>query len=77
FIRTAIRYEPVDIYFKKRTMAIFGITARMAIMSLLPLTGFGIGCYLDHKETERMTMFRDKSALYGRVLKPGEAPSWP
>lgn len=24
-----------------------------------------------------MSDFRDKSALYGRELKPGEPPSWP
>ena len=24
-----------------------------------------------------MSSFRDKSALYGRELKPGEPPSWP
>lgn len=43
----------------------------------LPFTGFAIGWFLDRKETERMTLFRDKSALYGRVLKEGEQPSWP
>ncbi|XP_076682200.1 NADH dehydrogenase [ubiquinone] 1 beta subcomplex subunit 1 [Andrena cerasifolii] len=35
-----------------------------------------IGWYLDRLETSRMTRFRDKSKLYGRELKPGEAPSW-
>lgn len=43
----------------------------------LPLVGFAFGLFLDRKETERMVMFRDKSALYGRTLKEGEAPSWP
>ncbi|XP_022920960.1 NADH dehydrogenase [ubiquinone] 1 beta subcomplex subunit 1 [Onthophagus taurus] len=42
-----------------------------------PLVGYGIGWFLDRKETERMVLFRDKSALYGRVLKEGEQPSWP
>ncbi|KAG7211163.1 hypothetical protein KM043_010487 [Ampulex compressa] len=32
---------------------------------------------LDNMEAERMTYFRDKSALYGRELAPGEPPSWP
>jgi len=36
-----------------------------------------IGHKLDKMESERMTTFRDKSALYGRELKPGEPPSWP
>ncbi|KAK0181153.1 hypothetical protein PV327_003459 [Microctonus hyperodae] len=29
------------------------------------------------QEDFRMGRFRDKSALYGRELKPGEPPSWP
>ncbi|XP_037892924.1 NADH dehydrogenase [ubiquinone] 1 beta subcomplex subunit 1 isoform X2 [Glossina fuscipes] len=37
------------------------------IWGVLPLIGFAIGHFLDKKETERMTMFRDKSALYGRA----------
>lgn len=43
----------------------------------LPILGYYIGWYIDRKETERMTLFRDKSALYGRVLAEGEQPSWP
>lgn len=43
----------------------------------LPLLGYGIGWFLDRKETERMVMFRDRSALYGRTLKEGDEPSWP
>jgi len=55
---------------------IFGITKQYAWFGL-PLAGFMAGWFLDRKETERMTRFRDKSALYGRVLKEGEQPSWP
>ncbi|XP_053677935.1 NADH dehydrogenase [ubiquinone] 1 beta subcomplex subunit 1 [Anopheles nili] len=55
---------------------IFGLTRQYA-WTAVPLTGFCIGWFLDCKETERMTMFRDKSALYGRTLKEGEKPSWP
>lgn len=44
---------------------------------LVPLAGFALGAFLDRKETERMVMFRDKSALYARTLKEGEQPSWP
>lgn len=42
---------------------------------LFPLVGLAIGHFLDLKETERMTMFRDKSALYGRPGGRAE-PSW-
>lgn len=45
--------------------------------ALLPFTGGAIGWYLDYQETLRLTLFRDKSMLYGRVLKEGEKPSWP
>ncbi|CAH1994860.1 unnamed protein product [Acanthoscelides obtectus] len=37
--------------------------------AIFPAIGYAIGWWLDRKETERMTLFRDKSALYGRVLK--------
>lgn len=45
--------------------------------AIIPATGYGIGWFLDKKETERLSLFRDKSALYGRELKEGEQPSWP
>jgi len=45
-------------------------------MLSLPLVGFFIGKFFDDQETERMTMFRDKSALYGRELAEGEKPTW-
>jgi NADH dehydrogenase (ubiquinone) 1 beta subcomplex subunit 1 len=57
-------------------MAVFGIT-RQYVYALVPMSGFMLGWWLDRKETERMTRFRDKSALFGRELKPGEKPSWP
>ncbi|XP_047357945.1 NADH dehydrogenase [ubiquinone] 1 beta subcomplex subunit 1 [Vespa velutina] len=44
---------------------------------ILPITGFIIGSYLDNQEDLRLTKFRDKSALYGRELAPGESHSWP
>lgn len=57
-------------------MALFGIT-REYLWLALPLTFGMFGKYLDDQETLRMTLFRDKSALYGRTLKEGEKPSWP
>ena len=45
--------------------------------------GMGIlalGAYLDRAqlrlEAHRMTRFRDKSAMFGKVKAPGEPPSW-
>lgn len=43
----------------------------------IPFIGFLFGGYLDYQENLRLTMFRDRSALYGRELKHGEPPSWP
>jgi NADH dehydrogenase (ubiquinone) 1 beta subcomplex subunit 1 len=57
-------------------MAVFGIT-RQYVYAAVPMSGFMLGWWLDRKETERMIRFRDKSALFGRELKPGEKPSWP
>ena len=47
------------------------------IPMMFPSLGFLLGWWLERKEDERMTRFRDKSALYGRTLAPGEKPSWP
>lgn len=53
-------------------MALFGLT-RHYLWTALPLTGFAIGTWLDNMETQRMSKFRDKSALYGRQV---DKPSW-
>ena len=42
---------------------------------IYPLTGLMIGWKLDRMEDERMSLFRDKSALYRRNPPPSE-PSW-
>lgn len=55
---------------------VLGLDAR-ALWAALPLLGFAIGHFLDLKETERMTMFRDKSALYARPEgSEDKPPSW-
>ncbi|XP_011200562.1 NADH dehydrogenase [ubiquinone] 1 beta subcomplex subunit 1 [Bactrocera neohumeralis] len=47
------------------------------VWAVLPFIGFAIGHFLDKKETERMTLFRDKSALYARPAgSEGKPPSW-
>lgn len=48
----------------------------------LSVAGF-IGVYIlsrylyNYVSDLTMSSYRDKSALYGRELKPGEPPSWP
>ncbi|RZF49221.1 hypothetical protein LSTR_LSTR010951 [Laodelphax striatellus] len=44
---------------------------------VIPVAFFLFGKHLDNAETERMTRFRDKSALYYRELGPNDKPSWP
>ncbi|KAM9355486.1 NADH dehydrogenase [ubiquinone] 1 beta subcomplex subunit 1 [Pholidichthys leucotaenia] len=39
-------------------------------------SGFVIGWYLDKKQDEKLTAFRNKSVLYKRELKPGEEVTW-
>lgn len=48
-----------------------------SIWIIFPLFGYWIGALLDNQETERLSLFRDKSALYGRTLNEDEGPSWP
>lgn len=47
------------------------------VWAVLPFIGFLIGHFLDKKETERMTLFRDKSALYAPPAGSKDTtPSW-
>ncbi|KAJ0064561.1 hypothetical protein NL108_009764 [Boleophthalmus pectinirostris] len=43
---------------------------------ILAPTGFVIDMYLDTKQDEKLTAFRNKSLLFGRELKPGEKVTW-
>lgn len=49
---------------------------RTAVALGVPLLMGLIGWRLDVADDQRMTMFRNKSALYGRELKPGEKQPW-
>ncbi|XP_008576212.1 PREDICTED: NADH dehydrogenase [ubiquinone] 1 beta subcomplex subunit 1 [Galeopterus variegatus] len=42
---------------------------------LVPM-GFVLGCYLDKKNDEKLTAFRNKSMLYKRELRPDEEVTW-
>lgn len=57
--------------------ALFGLTWDYLVVAVPIAAGVYFGKFLDDKETERMTLFRDKSALYGGMVKSGEKPSWP
>ncbi|XP_054423095.1 NADH dehydrogenase [ubiquinone] 1 beta subcomplex subunit 1 [Pteronotus mesoamericanus] len=42
---------------------------------LVPM-GFVVGCYLDRKNDEKLTTFRNRSLLYKRELRPNEEVTW-
>ncbi|KAJ1525071.1 hypothetical protein ONE63_009915 [Megalurothrips usitatus] len=55
------------------------LTVKNAFLAVGPFCGFYLGLLLDRSETERMTRYRDRSALYGRPPPPPgvkEIPSW-
>ena len=51
-----------------------------SVQAVLALGLLGLGGWLEREkfrlEAHRMTRFRDKSAMYGKVKAPGEPPSW-
>lgn len=66
---------------------VFGTGAAAATMSLLQLVrehwvhilvpvGFVFGCYLDRRDDEKLTAFRNKSMLFQRELRPSEEVTW-
>jgi len=57
--------------------ALFGLTFDYFLVAIPIAAGTLFGKFLDDQETERMTLFRDRSALYGGMVKQGEKPSWP
>ncbi|XP_066144302.1 NADH dehydrogenase [ubiquinone] 1 beta subcomplex subunit 1 [Euwallacea fornicatus] len=58
-------------------MATYYLLPKQWPFMAFPLLGYLFGKYIDRSESERLSLFRDKSALYGRVLKEGEKPTWP
>jgi|NOAtaT_7_FD_contig_31_4552805_length_485_multi_15_in_0_out_0_1 NADH dehydrogenase (ubiquinone) 1 beta subcomplex subunit 1 len=50
------------------------LNQRKHLMILIPIVAGVIGWKLDKMEIERLTLFRDKSALFGREV---QKPSWP
>lgn len=46
------------------------------LLVLVPIAAYMIGWKLDKMEVERLTLFRDRSALFGTEHQPGYKPSW-
>lgn len=61
----------------QRALRFTGLEHGFGHMFAAIFVGFTIGQIIDRSDTSSMTFYRDRSALYGRNLKEGEAPSWP
>ncbi|MCI4389597.1 hypothetical protein PGIGA_G00099970 [Pangasianodon gigas] len=57
-------------------MVNFAVMVREHWVNVLVPLGFVIGIYLDRWNDQKLTAFRNKSALYSRELKPGEEYTW-
>ncbi|ELK01143.1 NADH dehydrogenase [ubiquinone] 1 beta subcomplex subunit 1 [Pteropus alecto] len=57
------------------TMNLIQIVRDHWVHVLVPM-GFVIGCYLDGKNDEKLTAFRNKSLLFKRELRPHEEVTW-
>uniref|UniRef100_UPI00063CA1C7 NADH dehydrogenase [ubiquinone] 1 beta subcomplex subunit 1 n=1 Tax=Odobenus rosmarus divergens TaxID=9708 RepID=UPI00063CA1C7 len=66
---------------------VFGIEATALRMNVIQIVrdhwvhilvpmGFVLGCYLDRKNDEKLTAFRNKSLLFKRELRPNEEVTW-
>ncbi|KAM6202233.1 NADH dehydrogenase [ubiquinone] 1 beta subcomplex subunit 1 [Rhynchocyon petersi] len=56
-------------------MNVFHTVREHWVHILVPL-GFFVGWYLDRKNDETLTAFRNKSMLYKRELRPSEEVTW-
>ncbi|TMS12201.1 NADH dehydrogenase [ubiquinone] 1 beta subcomplex subunit 1 [Larimichthys crocea] len=57
-------------------MVNFVALAREHWVNILVPMGFVIGWYFDRQQDQKLTAFRNKSALFSRELKPGEEVTW-
>ncbi|KAL7888557.1 hypothetical protein AOLI_G00035310 [Acnodon oligacanthus] len=57
-------------------MVNFAALVREHWVNILVPLGFVAGIYLDRWNDQKLTAFRNKSALYSRELKPGEEYTW-
>ena len=53
------------------------IMQRKHLIAVVPFAFMAVGWKLDRMEIERMTLFRDNSALFGREHGINYKPSWP
>ncbi|XP_076777481.1 NADH dehydrogenase [ubiquinone] 1 beta subcomplex subunit 1 isoform X1 [Arvicanthis niloticus] len=56
-------------------MTLFHLVREHWVHIFVP-AGFLFGCYLDRKDDEKLTAFRNKSMLFRRELRPNEEVTW-
>lgn len=74
-IRAALdnpRLNPRNIHFAPRA----SYKLQFGAGAVFFVVGWTIGKYIEEQDNNRMTRFRDKSALYGSEKGPDDAPSW-
>ena len=49
---------------------------QFASLALALGVGWSVGRYIDRQDKNRMSRFRDKSALFGKEKGPDDEPSW-
>lgn len=61
----------------QRIFRVTGLEKHYGKEFLMFAIAIAAGTYWDRYDTNRMIIYRDKSALFGRELEEGEPPSWP
>ncbi|KAI9562953.1 hypothetical protein GHT06_010409 [Daphnia sinensis] len=61
---------------KELSMTWSFVKQRKHLIVVVPIVAYMIGWKLEKIEYERMTLFRDRSALFGREHGPDYKPSW-
>ncbi|KZS10285.1 putative NADH dehydrogenase 1 beta subcomplex subunit [Daphnia magna] len=61
---------------KELSMTWSFIRQKKHLVVIFPVVAYLIGWKLEKIEYERMTLFRDRSALFGREHGPDYKPSW-
>ena len=65
-------FNPRNIHYAPRASYKF----QFGVGAVLIAVGHTVGQYIEEQENNRMTRFRDKSALYGSEKGPDDQPSW-
>ncbi|XP_028363571.1 NADH dehydrogenase [ubiquinone] 1 beta subcomplex subunit 1 isoform X1 [Phyllostomus discolor] len=62
-------------WYRDRRMNLIQLVRDHWVHVLVPM-GFAVGWYLDRRNEEKLTGFRNKSLLFKRELRPDEEVTW-